>query len=307
MRIFFAIILALVATFPENWSVLKSPEFEFYYAPGLERTAKDLFQQAGQIRTRIEGFLDFSFEAPVLMIFAPDRESFLALQPGRVPEWASGTSYPEQRVIFLRPLDATEIRGNNLTTIFTHELAHIMLHHRLNRNRAPRWLDEGVAMYLAGQFSFTQANQLLSVGISGRHIPFRRLAYSFPESGDDAQLAYAQSSDMISYIQRVFGHAAYSTLLDRLAQGDELEAALEKSLGRNLDQLEKEWLNAVRRRWGLVPALTGSLSLWFLISLLFIAAYLRKRKTSRLRRQLWEIEENMENISSSSRPDHYLH
>jgi len=287
--------------------VLKNSEFEFRFPPGLERTAKNLFQQAGEIRTSIEGFLDFSFEDPVLIIIAPDRERFLALQAGRVPEWASGTCHPEQRVIFLRPLDAGEIRGNNLITIFSHELAHIMLHHRLNLHRPPRWLDEGVAMHLAGQFSFTRANQLLSVGISGRYIPFRRLAYSFPESGGDAQLAYAQSSDMISYILREFGIPSYSTMLDRLAQGDELDAALEKSLGRNLDQLEKEWLNAVRRRWGLVPALTGSLSLWFLVSLLFIAAYLHKRKTSRLRRELWEAEDELESISSSSRPDHYLH
>ncbi len=287
--------------------MLKSREFEFRHAPNMERTAENLFERAGSIRVNIEDFLGFSFEEQVLVILTPDKETFFSLQGRRAPEWASGTAYPTRRVIFLRPLDAGEIRGNNINTIFSHELSHILLFHRLKGRHPPRWLDEGVAMHLSGEMLLLNANQLLGVGVTGRHIPFSMLTHSFPASGDQAGLAYAQSADMVSYIRREFPGEAFFSLLDRIADGYQFDEALNQSLGISMAQLEKNWLRSVRRRWGLVPLLTGSISLWFMISILFIAAYIRKRRISKARRELWEIEEQLDAVSSETDHERYLH
>jgi len=276
---------------PGPWLDANTAHFQLRYPLALEKTAQDLKEHLEPIRSAILADLSAPDPGAVLVILAPDRETFFALQPPGVPNWASGTSYPGARTIFLKPLDAREIRANTLPGIFAHELAHLILRERLRGTSPPRWLDEGIANRYGRSLSWDFPGPLMEVGITGNFIPWADLADGFPETGPQAHLAYAQSTDFIQFLIKTYGPAAFARFLDRLAAGEELDPALTAGFGRDLAPLSAAWQRRVRWTYGLIGLLTGGITLWFAMAWLLIWAYARKRKTSRLRKELWDLED----------------
>jgi len=63
------------------------------------------------------------------------------------PWWAAAATKGNR--IELQPVGVLKRRGS-LTTTLRHELAHVVID-KISHNRAPRWLGEGFAIYLAGE------------------------------------------------------------------------------------------------------------------------------------------------------------
>ena len=299
----FFLLLALAGPAPSAWEQVASSHFQLRYPPRLAGTAGELQPLLEPLRASILTDLGAQDPGPILVILAPDRRTFFALQPPGVPDWASGTSYPETRTIFLRPLDPLEVRANTLPGILAHELAHLILHQRLRGVSIPRWLDEGIANRYGRSLEWEFPGPLLTVGITGRFIPFAQLDDGFPETGAQARLAYAESTDFVQFLKRTYGPTAFNRFLDRLAEGDELDSALRSAFGHDLAALSSAWVSHVRWSYGLVGILAGGMPLWFGIALLAILAYARKQKTSRLRRDLWDLEDRTAALQSQD-PDH---
>ena len=60
--------------------------------------------------------------------------------------------------IELQPAGILKRRGALITTL-RHELAHVVID-AVSHNRAPRWLEEGFAIYLAGEGSLQCGNRM---------------------------------------------------------------------------------------------------------------------------------------------------
>jgi len=148
-----------------------------------------------------------------------------------------------------------------------------------------------MAVFMTNEELMSRADHLFSIGISGRYIPFKDLEHGFPSGSSTAAVAYAQSGDFVRFLYNEFGDAAVNDYLDRLARGEDGGDALEAAFGERLFKLENRWLKGVRRTYGLIPALSGGTLLWFLMSLLFIVAYVRKRARTKQKRLLMAMEE----------------
>ena len=132
-----------------------------------------------------------------------------------------------------------------------HELTHVFIT-RLSRNRAPIWLQEGVAKYyeaawrnlIPGELSPEEAFLLERAATERRLIPFRRFhpSVSFMPSQEDAVLAYAQA---LSFMQFVNTHAAdenwMAALLREMADGHSLESLLAKTTRADMRKLRMWW------------------------------------------------------------------
>jgi len=303
-------VLTLIALLPVQarpaeggWQARATEHFQLRYPSSVEPIARNLLPRLEPLRAAIMTDLSIQDQGSILVVLAPDRPSFFALQPPGVPDWASGTSYPETRTIFLRPADSLEIRANTLSGIFAHELAHLLLHRRLSGRSVPRWLDEGIANRYGRSLEWDFPGPLLGVGVTGNYLPFATLRDGFPETGPQARLAYAQSTDFVQFLKRSYGPAAFQAFLDHLAAGEELDPSLQAAFGRDLASLSSAWLKHARLSYGLVGLLTGAIPLWFAISLLALWAYARKRKTSRRRRELWELEDRAAALSAADDED----
>jgi stage II sporulation protein D len=136
-----------------------------------------------------------SLQFPALEIFVNDTTGNFVGRTGQ-PPWAAAATRDKR--IELQPL-ATLKRKGILETTLRHELAHAAID-VLGRGRAPRWLAEGLAIYLAGEGKFVE-----------RYAPHSQMK---PEEIEQ-KLGTARSSQEM----RVAYAAAYSEV-KRLIQND---------------------------------------------------------------------------------------
>lgn len=127
-----------------------------------------------------------------------------------------------------------------LESVIFHEYTHAVVR-ELSRDRAPVWLNEGVAQYEEGQ-STAQYTRALS-GLAARGVlRLRPFEGSFMGlRAQEAQAAYVLSLSATEYIVREFGLFSVRSILERLGEGMSVEDAISASLGISYEELEKRW------------------------------------------------------------------
>lgn len=116
------------------------------------------------------------------------------------PWWAAAAT--KGRSIELQPLAILKRRGV-LNSTLKHEMAHVIIN-IVSRDRAPRWLEEGFAIYLAGEgamfSSHPRRGKLMTAELEKR--------MQRPGSQADMRLAYAEAYRNVNEIVRNEGEAS---------------------------------------------------------------------------------------------------
>ena len=142
----------------------------------------------------------------------------------------------------------TDYPLTSILRLLTHEYVHLALDEMSGGVRLPAWIDEGLATYAEYSLGLrsvrpdaTRAQMYASIDVvkdaaeSGTLFPLTSL-----ESGRDwnlrgdtdlVRLQYAQSYMAVRYFIERFGSDAVATLVDRMAEGDDLPAAFEGATG----------------------------------------------------------------------------
>ena len=140
--------------------------------------------------------------------------------------------------------------GNNLFTIFTHEQTHI-LDSKLTAQR-PALMAEGLAVYVAGghfkpnEDLMQRAAALLALG---RYIPLGELADNFYPSQHET--GYVEGGALVTYLVQTYGWDQFKQFYGSFRSGPDrhvLDTALQANFGKNLSQIEADWLAALRAR-----------------------------------------------------------
>ena len=265
-------LLALFGVF--EWKQTAVEGFEISFRPGMERFAGMIKSESPGAKKLIERNLGFEFNETIRVVITQSDADFREVQAG-VPEWAAATARPEQNTIFLKPLKNSS--ADNLAVTFRHELAHVFIYHRLSGRNAPHWFEEGMAVLCSGEFEYTRFQTLAQISLFGSHIPLRELDQGFPGNTREAQVAYLESESFVSYLIDQLGREGFSRFLDQVGSGRDFYHALEQNSGLSFSRLESNWAHKIRYRYGIIAVLGGSTTLWFLITLLFLAAYITKK------------------------------
>jgi len=278
---------------------LPGEHFSILFRERHRPLAEELKVSAEKTRARILSDLGSGGPDGTVVCLLQDFDDMQAAAPRgmSIPIWASGLAFPAYNLIFLR-LVSPSASDVDLDKLFAHEWAHLALAHALGSVTVPRWFNEGFAMYQSGEWSFERTRTLASGVISNRIFSLEALTDAFPEKVADIRLAYAQSIDFISFLFEKKGRAGFGHLIRLLAGGLGFLAALEEAYDTSLASLEDAWHADLRLRFTWIPLLTGTAGLWFIVSLIFILAYIRRRR--RLRLELERLA--AEDLSSSSWP-----
>jgi hypothetical protein len=254
----------------------------FQHPEGLEPLAADLARQVQDTVRAMSAELGPRASGPVNVLMAADRDSLERAAPVsvRMPAWAAGMALPRQGVILLRVGGGRPIEDIRQT--FLHEYAHLGLHRAASGARLPRWFQEGYAMLRAGQWNFQRSASLARGVLSGRLYSLEALTERFVGEGDDVELAYAQSIDFLGFLLARNGPNAFAETLARLGRGEPFLSALEEAYDRPLLALEEEWRADLASRFRWFTVLAGTSALWIAASLIFLLAYLRRRRARRL-------------------------
>lgn len=183
---------------------ISSEHFRVTYPAGVDR--RDANQVLSTLDSARADFLRRASAAsislgnlPVLEIRLNDSTGDFTARTGQ-PPWAAAATRGTR--IELQPVAILKRRGV-LETTLRHELAHVFVD-KASNNRAARWLEEGFAIYLAGEGSMI-SNYLRRGALSTEELE-KRLAR--PGSQQEMRALYAQAYNDVFYLVRNNGEAS---------------------------------------------------------------------------------------------------
>jgi len=293
--IFFFLVIMPITTSAGDLRIENS-HFIIRYADSDKRIATELGRASLRIRERIVTDIGADFQGNTEIRLSPTLEAFQGAQPGgtRIPTWAVGVAYPGENVIVL--LSPRAIKGSRIDVIdvFAHEFSHIAIGRALTGVDVPVWLDEGLAIYEAREWIFSRLAVLTRASLTDMLIPLTVLVRSFPAEEEPAELAYAESFMFVSFLINEVGREAFHRLIRDYTRYGDLEGALRRGTGMTFAELEEQWLFYLKLRVSWIPIITSASTLWFIMSLIFIYGYLRKKRQARRRLKELAAEEELE-------------
>jgi hypothetical protein len=242
--------------------------------------AAELNRESPAIRARVIADIGVDFPEKTEIRLAPTLEAFREAQPGGtwIPLWAAGVAYPTENVIVLRSPRAVKGSRIDAVDVFAHEFSHIALGRALSGAKTPVWLDEGLAIYEAREWTFSRLSVLTAAALTDRLIPLPILARSFPQEAKDAELAYAEGFMFVSFLINKVGREAFHRMIRDFTRFGDLEGAFRRGTGMSMAELEERWLFFLKLRVSWIPIITSISTLWFLMALIFIYGYMRKKR-----------------------------
>lgn len=186
-------------------------------------------------------------------------------------EWLAGLALlGQQRVI-------VHVNGSRaLTTSETihHELVHIALHALSPHAPLPRWYQEGVAMYLAGELTWERIKQQAGAGPLGQLESLSKLDAGFRGSQVAVERAYAMAAGFARYaVNRAGGErAAIGRFHALLLQGIGFDNAFAMTFGERPAELYSLYAALSAESTSAWTLLMDDSILWLLISLLGVVA-----------------------------------
>jgi hypothetical protein len=299
----FSIGPARAGELPDDWLAFESELVTVHVPRDARRSGSTLSAEADEV---VLGLMALSgLESPPARVhawIARTRDQFRTIQPREPPQWAAGTAYPERNLLFV----ALDTHGQKTPRqVFVHELAHVVLHWSYGEVEPPRWLEEGLAQVVAGEFDLQTQAILSRAALGSGLIPLSSLTTSWPSEPGRARIAYAESRDLVLFLRARHGDAVLGEIVQQMAAGTSAHAAIEASTGERMEELESAWSSRLRRRYAWLPVLGGSGTFWSIAAVLMLLGWARRlgQKKRRLaemgaqeealdeiRRDAWEPE-----------------
>ena len=287
-------ITAAIPPVPDDWTLVPSPFADVHSTHGDQPTALRLSRHIAARLPEIARELDVPVGNRIHVVVAPTQEAFHNLQPGRTPDWADGTAWPKHGWVFLR---APRLRGQTTETlemVLEHELVHILLGRAFGTRTVPRWLQEGVAQLMAGEYTAETTKTLAQGTLGDNLISLQELSRGFPKNPLRAQLAYAQSADLVAFIRNEYGKTAFKRLIRLLASGERFSDALRKSTGDLVEEVDQKWRARLQASPFQLSPLMDEGMWWGLGAFLVPLAWFAVRRRNRKKLERWKREEVLE-------------
>jgi hypothetical protein len=238
-----------------SWKGLTSDRLTLYWYRGDEAFGKDLLGAATTALEQVSRDAGARLQRPAkLFIYG----SFDDLRSGigrSAQEWTGGRAFPEYDVILLGVPPNQASWGKRA---IAHELTHLVVHQlvRGGFGDMPRWLDEGLAMYMEGPLD-TEYSASLDGAIRGNTLlTLRTISSNFPADSRLATLAYAQSYSVVAFIIKAYGREKMAALLREFKEGNTYDGALTKVLGVDTEALDAAWRASVGAKPAPLPQAT---------------------------------------------------
>jgi len=227
---------------------------------------------------------------PVRIVVANSIDAFRETVGSDIPGWAAGVAVGSRNLVVLKPRRLTFRRGTTLRQTVRHELTHIVVGANYAMGRLPRWLNEGIAMWRADEPTFRGEFNLAASTLFGRLVPMGRLDREFQNARNDvAAVCYGESRSLVDFVIAQHGEDALVRILEKSRSATADEAFI-SALGRPSSQLYREWRRWMQRYVYWYSVLSG-VALFWLMALLVLISYVRKRIWGRRKLAEWDKED----------------
>ena len=232
-------------------AMMQNDDIAVRYESSLKPAAEEISGGFTSLRTELEEIFGWDADFSTQVILIKSNAKFQGMTgSGLIVAFA----VPENNAIVI---DYSKMNTHPFTlrTVMKHELCHLLLHHHIDDDHLPKWLDEGVCQWVSdgiAEIAIDYKRSVLNTAIlSERQFSLSDLTHRFPKGRNSMILAYEESKSIIEYVNRNYGRESILEILGSLKDGQSVEAAIYSSLAVSLDELEKEWLDNLRDtpRW----------------------------------------------------------
>ena len=222
-----------------------------------------------------------------------DIDEFNKLIRGRFPDWGAAAAFPQRKLIAVKSPEKFPV-GKTLRELLPHEYSHLLLHKRTGLKRSPRWLDEGLAMYISFEWGWSDNLAMSRAGTFGQFLSLREIENLNRFKSPKAQIAYAQSYLAVEYLIREYGSNTLNILLDNIALGKTMDEAMNNSIGGSYKEFEKEYRDYLSERYNLSSLFMDTSYFWIAMALVVVVAGFMRYRKRRLYYRKWEDEEKLQ-------------
>ncbi|HUQ86542.1 MAG TPA: tetratricopeptide repeat protein [Vicinamibacterales bacterium] len=193
---------------------------------------------------------EFTPKGPILVEMFPKHDDFAVRTLG-LPGMIGALGACFGRVVTLDSPTAREPGTFNWGETLWHELAHVITL-QLSGNRLPRWLSEGTSVFEERRARSDWGRDMdipFARAIDrGAVLKIRDLNSGF-SSSQTINFAYYQASLIVEHIHDTYGQRKLRALIEAYADGSDTEAAIKKSLGIDIDELQKGFDESLEKRY----------------------------------------------------------
>ena len=174
-------------------------------------------------------------------VYADQQAFYDALGPG-TRENVGGQANAEIRTMFAL-ITPDEIDQPWVDVVVPHELTHLVFDTAVRNpyHFPPRWLNEGLAVYLSEGYTASYRTDVEAAARDGSIIPLDGLVGQFP-TGQGFFQAYAESVSAIDFFIRTYGQDALVSLIGSYADGRTDDEAFKAAIGIDTAGFNDAWL-----------------------------------------------------------------
>jgi len=286
----FAIAVAAVAMAAEPQRIETG---RFVYHLSVPKLLPAIDSLLGRTESKLRILLRDSLDYKPEVYIADDEQSFEQVVGGKFPDWGAAAALPQRRLMALKsPLSFNLNRS--FDELLAHEFSHLALAHRTGFYSVPRWFDEGLAMYVSLEWSWSDNLAMSKAAVFRQLLTLDTIEFVNRFSEGSAHVAYATSYMAVAYLYKQYGVEAVNQMLDSIARGRTIDVALAGATGSSYADFEKEFRVYLDSRFNATSLMADTMYFWMALALILIlGGYLQFRRR-RAYYKKWEKEDQYE-------------
>ena len=218
---------------------------------------------------------------------------FQQLVQTKFPDWGAGAAIPLHKMIVIKSPHLFNI-NKPIEELLAHEYAHLALHERTGFHEPPRWFDEGLAMYVSTEWSWSDYLALSKASIFGQILPLDSIEYLNRFNESQAHVAYAESYLATRYFYEEYTAKSVQVFLDSIRAGESVSDALVASTGSNYREFDREVRLYIQKHYNISTLFMDTMFLWAGLALIVLIGVYVSFKKRRQYYKKWEREERLQ-------------
>ncbi|MEP7360215.1 MAG: peptidase MA family metallohydrolase [Chloroflexota bacterium] len=228
-----------------NWRTLNDGMVVVHWYSGTDSFAQDAGDLANEAIGKASQLLGTTLPKPVDLFVYDTQQALLdAVSPNR--ENIAGESHQDIQTMFVWLPPDQGIQDFNAEVV-RHELTHLVFDAATKNpyHDPPRWLNEGIAVYLSVGYSDYYRSFVDGAVRDGSLIPLDGIAGFFPAPQDEFYLAYGEAVAAVDYFVRTYGDQKLWDLVRSYAQGMTDDDAFSAATGADAQAFNAKWFDSL--------------------------------------------------------------
>ena len=229
-----------------DWQTLAGRVVRVHWTEGGDAFGQRALAIGEKAIDDVSALLGVEESEPIDFYVYADRTAFYdVLGPGS-RENVGGSAFTDIRTLIAN-IGPGDINDAWVGIVIPHELTHLVFATAVDNpyHFPPRWLNEGIAVYLSQGYGAGDRSAVEGAARSGSLMPLTSLEGQFPTTADRFGLAYSESVSSIDHLVQQYGRDALVKLVRTYADGVTDDEAFKAAIGVDVAGFQAGWFESL--------------------------------------------------------------